>query len=181
MAVQTTYPKAPSAAVAGQLYDHGPHDIITMRNAESTASMPFGIGVAFKTSSPATDLDAILLSGSGDLVAGIIVHSEDYARTFTLPDGTTAGELGSSGLRPGSILQILRKGRIWVTSEDAITVGLRPFIRFSANGGNTQVGAFRGTDDSGHAIDLTKIGQFSVTSGGAGALVVLEVDFTNKP
>lgn len=183
MSVQTSYSKAPGVAYAGMLYDVGPYDIITGKNAEASASMPFGIVVDAKTSSPTSDFDCILPAASPGYPVGIVVHAHDYARTFTTPDGTTVGELDGTGIKPGALFGLLRKGRIWVSTEDGSILAFqsRLYTRYSANGGNTQLGAIRGSDDSGHAIDLTKIGQFITTQATVGGLVVVEVDFTNKP
>ncbi len=182
--VQSSYTDAPSVAFAGMIADNSMvFDAKSFISAEASAQMPFGVAVAFKPSST-YDTDATMPANSTDKVAGILMHAPGYERTFTvpLPDGTTGtvGELGATGLLPGAVLSLLRKGRIWVTVEDGCTVGDRLYVRYSANGGNTQLGACRATDDSGHAIDLTKIGQY-VTSASAGGLAMLEVDFTNKP
>jgi hypothetical protein len=182
MSVQTSYSKNPSVAFPGVLYDVGPHDIITGVNRD-VISMPFGTVVAAKTSSPTSDFDAILPASSGAYPMGIVVHSHDYARVFTDAQGNVVGELDSVGLKPGAILQVLRKGRIWVLTEDGSVLAFqsRLYTRYSANGGATQLGACRGSDDSGHAIDLTKLGQFITSQATVGGLVVVEVDFTVKP
>lgn len=176
MPVQTSITVAPSVAFAGQLYDAAQNDMMTLKNAEASASMPFGAIVAFKTSSPTSDKDAILPAASTAKAAGVIVHRHNYARTFTLPDGTVAGELDSTGLVVGVTFSALRSGRIYVICEDGCNVGDRLFIRYS---GGT-LGAARSTDAGGSTcIDATNQGQW-LTKASAGAIAVLEVDFRNK-
>lgn len=183
--IQSSYVDQYAAAYAGMIADGGQvRDIKTLMSAEASAQIPFGVAVAFKPS-PTYDTDATMPANSTDLVAGILVHSHDYARQFvvTQPDGTTAtvGDLGTTGVAPGAHLGVMRKGRIWVVVEDGCAVGDRLYVRYSSHTGvGTQLGAIRATADSGYTIDLTKVGQF-VTSCAAAGLAMLEVDFTNKP
>lgn len=176
MSVQTSVLVAPSTAFAGMLADDAKNDRITLRNEEASASMPFGSIVAFKTSSPAAAEDAILPAASTAKLAGIIVHRHNYERTFTLPDGTTVGELDATGLVTHVPFSALRSGRIYVICEDGCNVGDRLFVRYS---GGT-LGAARSTDAGGSTcIDATNQGQWlSVAS--AGGIALLEVDFRNK-
>lgn len=176
--VQTTYNVAPAAAYAGMLADDTHNDIMTLANAEASASMPFGICIALKTSSPATDRDAILPTGTPKL-AGIVVHSHDYARTFTLPDGTVAGELGASGLVPGTMLQVLWRGTVWVKVQQAVSVGDRLFVCTSAGTTYTAQGQIGNADESSNTADATKIGRFT-SSAAAGGFAKLQVDFSQK-
>ena len=182
--VQASYSNAPAVAYAGMVADAGwVLDAKTLISAEASAQIPFGVAVAFKPS-PTYDTDATMPANSTDLVAGIFVHAPGYERTFTatLPDGTagTVGELGATGVLPGAVLSVMRKGRTWVKVEDGCAVGDRLFVRYSANGANTQLGSCRASADAGFTTDLTKVGQY-LTSASAGGLAMLEVDFTNKP
>lgn len=181
MSVQTTYSDAPAAAYSGLLIGDD-HDIIPMKNVEASAEMPFGAAVCFKLSSPATDQDAVLPAAETDTVCGIVVKSNVYDRTYTLMDGSTAGELGTTGLKPGAMLNILRKGTIWVYCRTAIAVGDRLWVRAVASGGSPAefLGAPENADDGTDTIDCTKQGVF-MSSCAAGGFAKLEVDFTNKP
>lgn len=182
MSVQTTYTTAPAAAYKGMLADDTENDIMTMINAESSLSMPFGNVVSFKTSSPTSDRDAVLPVSGEQKLAGIVVHSHDYARTFTLPDGTTAGELDSVGLIPGTVMAVLWRGTIWVQPETAVVPGDRLYVRMDAD---TNENAFEylgnvdnGTDES-DMIDATQVGVF-VSGCAALGFAKLRVDFSQK-
>lgn len=173
-AVQTSVLVTPARAFAGMLADDAKNDTITMRNSDSV-SMPFGAMVAYLTSSPATEQDTILPAASTAKIVGPLVHKHNYARTFTLPDGTVAGELDATGLVVGVSFAVLRQGRIWVICEDGCNPGDRLFIRFS---GGT-LGASRSTDAGGSTcINANNQGQW-LTKASAGGIAKLEVDFRN--
>lgn len=177
-AVQTSYTVAPAAAYAGMLADDTENDIMTMNNAEASASMPFGIVVCFKPS-PTTDKDATLPASGGKL-AGVLVHSHDYERTFTLPDGTTAGELDSTGIKPGAEIAVLWRGTVWVKVQQAVAPGDRLFVCHTANTVYTAKGQVGNADESTNTIDATAIGRFT-SSAAAGGFAKLQVDFSQKP
>jgi hypothetical protein len=178
--VQTAYTVAPPAAYAGMLADDTDNDIMTLANTEASASMPFGIVVAFKTTSPASDRDAILPSATQQKLAGVLVHSHDYERTFTLPDGTTAGELDSTGIKPGAEIAVLWRGTVWVKVQQAVVVGDRLFVCHTANAVYTAKGQVGNADESSNTVDATAIGRFT-SSAAAGGLAKLQVDFSQKP
>jgi hypothetical protein len=179
-AVQTSYTVAPAAAYAGMLADDTKSDVMTMENAEASASMPFGIVVAFKTSSPGSDRAAVLPTTSETKLAGILVHSHDYERTFTLPDGSTVGELDSTGIKPGAEIAVMWRGTCWVKVQQAVVPGDRLFVCKSANVVYTGLGQVGNADESTNTIDASAIGRF--TSGAAaGGFAKLQVDFSQKP
>lgn len=185
MSVQTSVSTSPAVAFAGMLADDAANDIITMVNEEASASIPFGVCVSIKESSPASDKGVILPTASYVKVAGIVVHRHNYSRTFTLPDGTVAGELDSTGLVPGTTMSLLRRGRIWVKVQQAVVPGDRPFICKTVGAGNayTALGQFGNADDttgSGATLSLANLGQYLTTAAALG-FAKLEIDFTNKP
>lgn len=179
MSVQTSYTDFPAIAIPGQLADDAFNDLITMFNANSSAAMPFGIAVAFKPS-PTYDTDGATPANSTDKIAGILVHSHAHERTFTLPDGSTAGDLSATGLTVGAKLDVLRKGRVFVITQQAVAVGDRLFVCYSAGTVYTAAGQLGNADESSNTIDLTKVGQW-LSKASAGGIALLEVDFTNKP
>lgn len=175
MSVQSSVALAPSIAFAGMLADGANNDMITLRNSDAV-SMPFGAIVAFKVSAPATALDAILPALSSAKLAGVLVHKHNYERTYTLPDGTVAGDLDSVGLVVGVSFSALRTGRIYVTCEDGCNVGDKLWVRYS---GGT-LGAARSTDAGGSTcIDATTRGTW-LSVATAGTIAKLSVSFDNK-
>lgn len=177
MSIQTTFNDMPSTAFAGLMTDGDDHRIYPMKNAD-VVSMPFGRAVAFKPSGATTDQDATLPANSTDLVAGILVKSDQYDRTYSLAGGGTGGELDATGLVVGAMLNIMTEGTVWAICEDGCTPGLRLWIRYS---GGLGLGTCRATDAGGSTC-LTANGQGKwLTTATAGALAKLQVNFLNKP
>ena len=82
-----------------------------------------------------------------------------------------------TGLLPGAIMNVLRKGRIWVVCESGCDPDDRLWVRAVAGAGE-YLGACENADDSTDTIDCTGQGVWRTTAA-AGELAVLEVDFTN--
>lgn len=172
MSVQTTYSDAPVRGFEGMV-DGGPHDIMPMINAAASASIGFGRAVIFKSGGNAQDAD--LPSSETDKVAGIVVFSQAYSRAYTDSNGTF-GDLDSTGLRPGVMMNVLRKGRILVVCEDGCTKGDRLWVRAVAGAAPEYLGGLNNADDGTDMIDCTGQGQWLETKA-AGELCWLEVDF----
>ena len=75
----------------------------------------------------------------------------------------------------GETLAVMRKGRIWVITEEAVTPASPVFVRFASGGGGTQLGAFRDDADTATAVDMSAKLKF-LTTAAADALVLLQVD-----
>ena len=170
---QTSYSATLTAALEGQLADDGPHDVIVGYNDESSASIAFGRAV--KYGATATDNEGMILpSAETDKIVGITVHSHEYSK------GYTGAQLDATGVVAGAPLSVLRRGRIWVVCEDAVTRGDRLWVRAVGSTPPEYLGGLNNADDSTDMIDCTKQGVW-LTSADAGGLAVLEVDFTNEP
>jgi hypothetical protein len=165
MAVQTSYGTSMTAAISGQLADNGANDCIPKYNEEASAEVKFGAAVCWGT----TENGALLPAAETDKVIGIVVHSHAYTKGFT------GAELGSTGVVSNGNLSVLRKGRIWVTCRSGCTRGDRLWVRCTAAPG--VVGDLENADDGTETIDCTNQGVW-LTSAAAGALALLEVDFT---
>lgn len=173
MPVQTSVSDAPAVAFAGLLVGTQ-HTVHPMKNAEASASIAFGRGVVFKAGGT-TDQDAVLPAAEGDKFAGIIVKSDVYDRTYSLADGSTGGELDSTGLRPGSMMNVLRKGQVWAVCEDGCVPGDKLWVRAVAAGDPEFLGGLNSADDGTDMIDATAVGTW-LTTASAGGLAILSVD-----
>jgi hypothetical protein len=180
MSVQTTYSSAPATGYAGTLDTKSPHHVLTMKNVESSASIAFGYGVCFDLVAPASDLSALLPALESNTVAGIVLHSHAYEREWTDSDGNSHGDLDADGLKPGALMNVLRKGRVLVVAEDAVAVGDRLWVRCTTGGAGEVLGGLTNADEGTETIDCTKQGVW-MSSASAGGLAWLEVDFTAKP
>lgn len=167
MPVQTSYSASFTAGFSGQLYGTDGHEMIAMRNDEASAEIAFGRAVKFNSTSDGTS--AKLPASESDKIAGIVVHSHRYLPTT---------ELGTTGLKPNVVMNVLRRGKILVTVEDAVQVGDRLWVRAVAGGDPEFLGGLCVADDSTDTVDCTNQGVF-LTAASAGGLAVLDVDFTN--
>lgn len=177
MSVQTTVTAAPAIGYAGMLDTAYPHALATARSAEASAAIPFGKAVVWDPSTPATDRDVTLPTTENDSVMGIVVHSHNFSKSWVDSGGNTHGELSATGLLPGTIFGVLRKGRILVVAATATVAGVsKLWVRAVAGVGET-LGALEDADDSTDMIDCTTKGTW-MTTAGIGDLAWLEVDFT---
>lgn len=170
MSVQTTYSDARAKGVQGQLLsDPAQSSIYSRFNAEASAEIAMGRAVKFG----ATD-DAVLLpAAETDKIFGIVLHTDRY-------DNGPNGELGTTGLKPKAMMDVLRRGRVLVVCEDGCAPGDRLWVRAVAGGDPEFLGGLNNADDSTDMVDCTKQGVW-MTTATAGGLAELEVDFTNEP
>lgn len=161
--LQTTYSESPAIGFPGQLADNGPYDAITMINKEASATMVFGRAVNFEGST--RDKGALNPDATTDKIAGVVLRSLAYAPDTLVDDGVPAG----------GTVSVARKGRIYVLCENGCVPGDRLHVRVL---GGTE-GALRSAADGVNTIDSTGQGVWLSTAA-AGAIAVLEVDFTNK-
>ncbi len=102
---------------------------------------------------------------SGGFPWGVAVGDSSKERRTTAPYG---------GYSHGDRVPIMRKGRIWVVSEDAVTApGTQAYVRFSASGSEV-LGAFRTDADTSDAAALT--GARFMKTCSAGGLTVLSLN-----
>jgi hypothetical protein len=168
MSVQTTYETTMPTRIAGQLADRGSADVMTMYNREASAEIPFGRAVKFGSTTDPTS--AVCPTAQPDLVAGIVLHSYQYAPGL---------DLGDDGILPDRPMQVLRRGRVCVLLEDAVTVGARGWVRAVAAGAEL-LGGILPADDGTDTIDCT--GQIVfLEAGDPGDIVIAEVNFSAKP
>lgn len=153
-----------AAAFAGMLADSGFTDKESYYQGEASAEIPFGAMVA-RTAAPSagTPAKAIKLVDANSVLAGIVLHSHAYdART----------ELGTTGLKPKTVLSVLQKGRVWVNAEEAVALGDPVYVRHTAGSGT--VGYFRNDADTANAVRVYGA-RFVTETTGAG-LVQIEID-----
>lgn len=101
------------------------------------------------------------------------ITSELNVRGVALHDPTVLNQSSGDPHYPlNSPMNVLRKGRVWVRSEDAITVGTSTVnVRYAGTGTK---GAFRGAAVTDETAVLPK--SKWLTSCDAGGLAVLELD-----
>ncbi len=176
---QTSVSSSIERAYAGMLFDTGPHDIVTGVSEESSAEIAFGWGVVKGTA----ERGVLIPSGGSDLPFGIVVHGHGYSK------GPADAQLGTTGLKPDVVMSVMRKGRIWLVVDKAVSsltsYSDRGWLRYTADGStNPTPGAWGKATDSGKNIDLEKLVVFItglVTLADGTKIAGAEIDFTNKP
>ncbi len=151
---QTSYAINQVTGNAGQLADSGFHDVISKLVQEAGGVNP-GLGVVQGT----LDEQALLPNASGNLFLGLALVSE--------------AQVGQLHVFQGA-MNVLRKGRAWVSPESAVVPGSAVYVRYSANGGNTVLGSFSAVSDSGHNF-LVPNAVF-MTSAAAAGLAQIELN-----
>jgi len=140
---QTTYNTDPAVGFRGMLAD--PNDdafIITLANG-AAAAVGFGIMVKRDATNPESQFD--IFSATGQDPVGILVH------THCQQDPSLAGALGVALLETAGVV---RRGRIWVVTEEAIAVTDDVYFRHTSGTG-TEIGAFRNDADTASCDQIT--------------------------
>lgn len=161
---QTSYSVDPALAFRGMLGD--PNDdsfAIPLANG-AAAAQGFGIMVRRDATNPEDQFD--VFSATGQAPVGVLVHTQAQQN----PD--LAGDLGVDLLEPASVL---RRGRIWVAVEEAITVGDDVYFRHTAGGGGSEIGAFRNDADTATCDQVTNAQWLQGSTGAGVALLELNI------
>lgn len=141
---QTTYNVDPELGFRGLLADPNQDAFMVPMANGAAAAQGFGIMVRRDGTNPEDQFD--IFSAAGQTPLGITVH------THAQEDPSLADPLGIALLETASIL---RRGRIWVRVEEAITVGDPVYFRHTSGTG-TEIGAFRNdSDGAGQVTTLT--------------------------
>ncbi len=170
---QTSYAEQ-APAFAGMIADLSRGALIdTFIQGEASAEVPFGSFVVLSTGTtlPGTASapnvpTGILPAASGDNYGhgGVVVHSHWYDKRL---------QLGEDGVLPGNLISVMRRGRIWVNVEEAVTPADSVFVRYTASGANVP-GNFRTDADTSKALQLYGCRFASITTGAG--LAILEID-----
>lgn len=142
MAVQTTFGFSPAEGVIGSEYDFGTSDgDKEVVSKTASAATTFGKGVYTAAATPN--------------VAAVPTSTATAARLVgvTLEDRTKAS---AAGYAAGEQMRVMKRGRVRVYFETAMTDLATVYCRItSATGDNTDLGQFRGDNDSGRAVICT--------------------------
>ena len=175
--LQTTYTETPPVALQGQLV----HKVTILPGKNNdAASMPFGTAVAFKPSGATSDFDVTFPANSTDQIKGIVLRGE-YARAWT-DDVGTFGELDSTGVKVGFMMDLLVEGIVWVNCITGCSPGDRGWVCYATGGTTyTATGQLGNANDAtpSKTFDITKQTEWLTTAAAAG-LAMIKVNFTAK-
>jgi hypothetical protein len=152
--VQLTVDNQPALGAPGMLYDASYFkDVVSCR---ALVDIPFGAYVDIIGNTCELPTTTGKVTGND---GGVAIQSQEFAT--------------EAGYKAGDLVNVLRVGRIWVSTEDANADGSSPFIRFTAN--VAPVGSIRGTDaDAGKAVQ--KPGVTIFRGNAAAGLAVLQLN-----
>jgi hypothetical protein len=157
---QTSYDAEADVAFPGMLVDTDAASRSSISRAnEETSAVGYGLGVALGTD---PEVQFELPAATAFEFGGVLVHS--HAREDVEAVGPVEGELA----------ELLRKGRIWVVAEEAVTTADNVFLRHTANGGLLP-GGWRTDADTARADQIAQARW--LTAAGAGELAQLEVNY----
>lgn len=159
---QTSYAVNTDAAFAGQLGDVGPHDIESKTNL--TVTVPFGQAQVQGTK----DYECKFPSSLSDKLLGVSVAQQ-----------TNENLVGSGGSYPAlKPLSLMKKGRVWVAPEVAVTPADPVYMRVTTHG-MLVPGSFTKTADTVSMVDTCVLVPGAVwknSSASNGGFALLEIN-----
>jgi hypothetical protein len=159
--MQTTYSTDPAVGYAGLEVDTEPSRKLHAIN-EEVAAIPFGVALVRGTDGDKAKLPA----AAGDALKLLGIALSTYWQ-----DNRSLS--GSAGVAAGDVCTVIEEGAVWALPEQDVVKGDPVFMRITANGGNTQLGALRKDVDSGNAVRLRNAYWDSVATAGSPAKVRL--------
>lgn len=160
MAFQTTYNLNPAVAVPGELADTGFTDKLSRL---LTVAASAGLAVVFKAGDKDSQVRPPDATGqvTGPNLSGVVIYDP---AAVNAPNAI------------GDSVSVLKRGRIWVSVEEAVTPASPVFIRFAA-GTFPTLGAFRASADTSTAVAVPNGAmKFITTQATIGGLVLVEVN-----
>lgn len=163
LATQTAV-AAKGTAFAGMLVDNGERDTPSYVS-ESSSEIAFGLAVIQGTA----DRGATLPAAQSPAFLGVVLHTNALAKD---------NELGDTGIKQYVAMNVMRQGRVYVYSSEAVTPAAAVRIRCDTNAGTGALlgpGTFCKSASAGHTTLITK-GAKWLESAGPG-IVALQLDF----
>lgn len=137
--------------------------VISRINKEVSAQIPFGRVVQEDAATPGNGM--LLLTGPTNKFAGILGHEHSYVRDI---------EMGSTGLLPNAMGNVVQEGEIYVLVDEAVTPLSDVRFRVTAAGGG--LGTFRATSAGAGLTVRMPTAKFATTAS-ASTTVMLRFSF----
>lgn len=162
--MQTSYTRDQAVGRVGGIADSAMvQDIETHKNPD--VEIKFGCVVT----KGAADGEIVHPDAAGEITSELVVRGVAIAshEMESKEDGEDPGYVA------GSVVPVMRKGRVWVKAEDTITEGTSTVnVRYAGTG---QKGALRGALVTSETAVLPKA-KWKTSTTGAGQLAILEID-----
>lgn len=165
---QTSYTDRFSPAIAGMRGDADDFQSFSKISTDS-ASIPIGCFVAADG-----EQGAALPSSTADQLLGPVMGEMRFAPAWTDRDGNVHGDQDADGLVPGTQMDVMKEGTLWVVSETTASAFEPVFVRCVAGVGE-QAGAVRNAADASDCQDLTGKARYLTDVANAGDLALIEV------
>lgn len=172
MPIQTSYTYYPSGLLQGMLADLETKDSVT---GYAAAAISFGLGLVYDGAQSGDRTKVKVPTAAGQLFVGVSVFDHTRPLTGEVDTVNTVTSTQDAKYAIGDPIRILKRGRIWVYSEQAVSPSDTVFLRHTANGAGTAAGQFRKDIDTANAISLTGLARFASSTTAAG-LVIVEVN-----
>lgn len=150
------------AGFAGMNGDSTNSEADSYVSEEVSAEIPFGVMVAQGTSVSG----AKLFASNADKMIGVNQHNHYYHNP---------SEIGLVGIKPKATMAIKKRGKVWVTVDEAVTPASP--VRVRATGATA--GTFRTSAVAGQTVNMSSFARFLTSTTGAG-VVLLEFDITMR-
>jgi hypothetical protein len=172
MPIQTTYGFTNDALLRGMTASMLS---VEAETAYASAAIEFGLGLVFDDAQDGDRKRVKVPAAAGETFVGIAAF--DHTRPVSGEiDGLTVLESTQTvQYRAGDAIKLIRRGRIVVQVEEAVTPESAVFLRHTANGAGTAPGYFRTDIDTDGAIDVSAFCKFATTTAGAG-LAYLDIN-----
>jgi hypothetical protein len=163
MAGQTSYSTLPAVAIAGQIGNGGPN-VIDTGIIEDTAGIGFGLFCI----QGANQQGIAAMSGTDmTVVRGITTNQHNESGyPFTA---------GSAKYLQGETVNVLRRGRIWVQTNSAVTLGLTNAALYVVNTG-ADAGKIRNDNTNAVALAAGAIVRDVGTAGSGAGICEIEIN-----
>lgn len=112
--------------------------------------------------------DMLLLHSASDPLVGITIHQ--HMPVSSLVASTRAG------FPPKSEISVLKRGKIWMVAEEAVTLTDTPFFRYASLGANVGRGTVRNDADSSTCRSGTTFAKFMTAQSSPGGLVLVQIN-----
>lgn len=115
--------------------------------------------------------DGRLPTTNADPLVGCVIHQHANIneRTYPAPSRVV--------YPPSSEVPVLKRGKVWCVTEEAVALTDTPFMRFASGSGGTQLGAIRKSADTATAVTLSGKAKFMTPQANAGGLVLVQFNF----
>lgn len=176
---QLSYRETPDKGVSGQIADTRNYRSSTGLNTTNAAVKP-GTFVtrAFTTAGREKEIKppASAADITGGNARGFVIHQDLHINPLVITN------VDRASYQPTEELPVMEQGFMFVRCETAWTAGANVYVRFTAKGGNTELGAVRNDADPTAApadtAALCQFARFEDTGSGAG---IAKISFDIRP